>query len=141
MYPLDFTLPSQNLARSPNRMLFGVCAGIAERFGFNPASVRIFLFISIFFFGFGIGTYLLLAFSLPKAEHAGPLARRRILGVCQRIAWRFDFDLGIVRTLAALALITSFGLAILGYLVLHITMDEIPSESSMYNPYDSRGFR
>jgi phage shock protein C len=52
-----------------DRVIAGVAGGIAERYGLNPALVRIAWVVSIFFGGFGILAYVVLWIALP----AGPV--------------------------------------------------------------------
>lgn len=53
-----------------NKMIAGVMAGIAERFGWDVSLVRIvFVLVSVFSIAFpGILVYLILWFIIPKAE-------------------------------------------------------------------------
>lgn len=56
----------KRLVKSRNRLIFGVCSGLAEYFGIDPMIVR--LISIILFFGFGIGliAYLVLALIMPN---------------------------------------------------------------------------
>jgi len=56
--------------RSRNRLIAGVCAGIAERYGWKPWRVRIaYVFVSCISAAFpGIFVYLLLWFIMPGPE-------------------------------------------------------------------------
>jgi phage shock protein PspC (stress-responsive transcriptional regulator) len=60
----------QGLHRSQDRMLAGVCGGIAEWLDWSPTSVRIlYVLISLLSAAFpGILVYLLLWFLMPDAE-------------------------------------------------------------------------
>lgn len=60
----------KTLRRSKDNMLFGVCAGIAEYFGWDPTLVRLgYFLLSFFSFAFpGIFIYIALAIIMPKAE-------------------------------------------------------------------------
>jgi phage shock protein C len=66
--------------RNPQRgVLFGVCAGGADYFGFEVSMTRIALAISAFFFPILILAYLLLALILPRQSEPGerdPVAGR-----------------------------------------------------------------
>ena len=66
--------------RIPQRgMLFGVCAGVAEYFGFELSLTRVALAISAFFFPILILAYLLAALILPRQSEPGerdPVAGR-----------------------------------------------------------------
>lgn len=50
-----------------NRMLAGVCGGIAEFFNIDPTLVRIAWVILVFAFGTGILAYILAAIIMPES--------------------------------------------------------------------------
>lgn len=51
---------------SDQKMLFGVCGGIAEYFGLDPTLIRlIFVFLTIIAVGSPVLVYLILAFVMP----------------------------------------------------------------------------
>jgi phage shock protein C len=60
--------PKNRLYRDPRRgMIFGVCAGLAEYFGFDISITRVVIVIaSLFSFPFTCVAYLALAFLLPR---------------------------------------------------------------------------
>ncbi|WP_456425301.1 PspC domain-containing protein [Rhodocaloribacter sp.] len=60
---------TKSLTRSShNRMIAGVCGGIAEYFGWDPTLVRVgYVLGSLFFAGFpGLLVYIILAFVVPE---------------------------------------------------------------------------
>lgn len=57
-----------NLVRSKNKVLAGVCAGIAERFGIDPTLVRVVWAIAVIFAGLGLWLYLILWLLMPAAQ-------------------------------------------------------------------------
>lgn len=61
---------NKKLKRSSNKMLAGVCAGIAEYFGWDPKIVRIVYFLlSLFLAGFpGLIAYIILWILMPTSE-------------------------------------------------------------------------
>jgi len=61
---------SKKLTRSSNQMIAGVCAGIAEYFGWNVTLVRvIYILLSIFSAGFpGTLVYIILWIVMPRPE-------------------------------------------------------------------------
>ncbi|HOF98838.1 MAG: Phage shock protein C [Bacteroidetes bacterium ADurb.BinA395] len=61
---------SKKLTRSSNQMIAGVCAGIAEYFGWNVTLVRvIYVLLSIFSAGFpGTMVYIILWIVMPRPE-------------------------------------------------------------------------
>ncbi|MCC8186221.1 MAG: PspC domain-containing protein [Bacteroides sp.] len=59
--------PHKRLTRSANRMLAGVCGGIAEYFGWDPTWVRIAYVLLTFFTLFSGGfVYILLWIIMPE---------------------------------------------------------------------------
>ena len=61
----------KKLVRSNNKMLAGVCAGIAEYFGIDPTLVRvIYAALSVFCAGFpGIILYIILMIIMPQSDN------------------------------------------------------------------------
>lgn len=59
------------LTRSPDRLLAGVCGGIADYLGWSPTAVRIaYVFFSILLTGFpGILVYLALWILMPEPSY------------------------------------------------------------------------
>ena len=60
-------MADKKLSRSNNKMIGGVCAGIAGYLGLDPTIVRIVWVLMLFFAGFGILLYLILWIIMPKA--------------------------------------------------------------------------
>ena len=60
----------KKLTRTQNKMISGVCAGIAEYFEFDPTLVRIaYVLLSIFSAGFpGLLLYIILAIVMPVQD-------------------------------------------------------------------------
>jgi len=57
--------------RDPDdKIVFGVCSGIAHHFGVNRLWLRLALVLSILCFGFGLLPYIILAIVIPKARTA-----------------------------------------------------------------------
>jgi phage shock protein C len=65
---------SKRLRKSRNRMIAGVCGGIAEWLGWDPTLVRVlYVLVSIFSAGFpGILVYIILWIVMPNPEPANP---------------------------------------------------------------------
>ncbi|RZT93448.1 phage shock protein C (PspC) family protein [Ancylomarina subtilis] len=63
----NFSAMKKKLKRSSNKMVAGVCAGIAEYFGLDITIVRVvYVLLSIFSVGFpGLIVYLVLMFVMP----------------------------------------------------------------------------
>lgn len=55
---------------SSNKILAGVCQGIAEFFDVDPTTVRIIWFIFSWFYGIGVAIYILLWIILPNKNEA-----------------------------------------------------------------------
>lgn len=71
--PSDPTAPAgePGLSRSAtDRVLFGVCGGIAERYGFEPLLVRLGFLLTLFLGGAGVLFYLAAAVLIPSAPTA-----------------------------------------------------------------------
>jgi len=64
--------PSRRLRKSRNRMIAGVCAGIAEWLDWDPTLVRVlYVLVSIFSAAFpGILVYIILWLVMPNPEPA-----------------------------------------------------------------------
>lgn len=64
--------PSRRLRKSKNRMIAGVCGGIAEWLGWDPTLVRVlYVLISIFSAAFpGILVYIILWIVMPNPDTA-----------------------------------------------------------------------
>lgn len=58
---------NHRLYRSPNRMIAGVCAGIAEFFGLNVTSVRLATLLLLLFGGLSLWVYIMLWLIVPRA--------------------------------------------------------------------------
>ena len=59
----------KRLMRSSNKMVAGICAGLADYLGLDPTIVRIAYVLMIFFGGFGILFYLVLWLIMPKGAN------------------------------------------------------------------------
>ncbi|MBQ5626329.1 MAG: PspC domain-containing protein [Paludibacteraceae bacterium] len=58
----------KKLKRSANKMIAGVCGGLAEYLGMDATIVRVIYALLVLFGGVGILLYLILALLMPKAE-------------------------------------------------------------------------
>ena len=56
---------NQGLRRSKNRVIGGVCAGIAEFYGWEPDRVRLVFVLLVLIGGSGLLAYLILYFVMP----------------------------------------------------------------------------
>jgi phage shock protein PspC (stress-responsive transcriptional regulator) len=58
----------KRLRKSKEKKVAGVCGGVAEYFGMDPTLVRLIWALSILFYGFGLGLYIIMAIIMPEAE-------------------------------------------------------------------------
>lgn len=61
----------RRLTRSDNKMLGGVCAGIAEYLDLDPTVIRVVWVLMVFFAGVGILLYIILWLIMPKKQQIG----------------------------------------------------------------------
>jgi phage shock protein C len=96
-----------------DKMIFGVCGGIAETFGFKANLVRLIFAASILVGSAGFWIYLMLAILTPKKKDDGqiidveqeteenkirrPWNNRLLGGVCAGIANYFSWDITLTR--------------------------------------------
>ena len=59
----------KRLTRSNNKMIGGVCAGLAEYLDIDPTIVRIVWVLMVLFAGFGILLYIILWLNMPKQQN------------------------------------------------------------------------
>ena len=101
--------------RASDGALAGVCKGLAQSLDIETWILRVIWIVAILWFGTGILLYLILAICLPRVDRLDQALDRKLLGVCARIAKRYQIEVGIVRTAAVLFLFVTFGSAILVY--------------------------
>lgn len=58
----------KRLTRSDDKMIGGVCAGLAESLDIDPTIVRIVWVLMVLFAGFGILLYVILWLIMPKQQ-------------------------------------------------------------------------
>lgn len=58
----------KRLTRSDNKMVGGVCAGIADYMNLDPTIVRVIWILMVILGGFGVLLYLILWLVMPKAK-------------------------------------------------------------------------
>lgn len=58
----------KRLTRSDDKMIGGVCAGLAEYLNIDPTIVRIVWVLMVLFAGFGILLYVILWLIMPKQQ-------------------------------------------------------------------------
>lgn len=119
-------LVSTRWVRSKNGWFFGVCEGLARHLGIETWLVRAIWLLAICWFGVGLILYFAMAVSLPREDEIDEAMNKKLLGVCRKIALRYNYDIGLVRLLMVLLALSSFGMAIGLYLILALVM---PKES------------
>ena len=110
--------------RSRSGPVAGVCEGLGHQFGISPWIFRLAFVVAAVGFGTGFAVYLILAICLPREDLVWAAERKRILGVCYRFSLKTGLPVGLVRLLTALAALASFGLALVGYVVLHFILPD-----------------
>lgn len=116
--------------RAKDGMILGVCKGLARNLDIPVGLFRFIWLLSVLMFGIGLGIYILFAVSLPREDYTRDQAMKpMILGVCSRIAQKTDIEVGIVRFLALLSLL-SMGATILAYIVLHFVLEKDESKTT-----------
>lgn len=58
----------KQLKRSTNKMIAGVCGGVAEYFGIDPTIVRILFAVFGIAYGVGLLVYIVALFVMPRPE-------------------------------------------------------------------------
>ena len=68
---MKMSMAEKKLQRSANKMVAGVCGGIAEYFDVDPTLIRVvYVALTIFSAAFpGVLLYLIMALLMPQAEH------------------------------------------------------------------------
>jgi phage shock protein C len=60
-------MENRKLTKSNNRMIAGVCGGVADFLGWDPTLVRVIWALCILLGGFGLILYIILWLVMPKA--------------------------------------------------------------------------
>ncbi|HEY9204496.1 MAG TPA: PspC domain-containing protein [Candidatus Methanoperedens sp.] len=71
-----------------DRVIDGVCGGIAEYFGVDPVIIRLIFVVLVFINGLGILLYIILAIIMPKAEKADQQPKETIQENVQEMGGR-----------------------------------------------------
>lgn len=128
MEPLNTAQGHQNRkwVRSTKGWFAGVCQGLGERWGVPPKVMRIFWVLSMIGFGTGLLVYMIATIALPREDELYEAEKKRILGVCVKLANMSGLEIGLVRMLAIFSAITSFGATIVAYFVLYFVLEDQP---------------
>ena len=110
--------------RSRDGLVAGVCRGVATRLNIDPWMVRIVWLALTLAFGTGLLLYVILAICLPREDLLEQAYERKLLGVCARLSRSAGIEIGVVRTLAVLLGLASFGATVVGYVILYFVMPD-----------------
>ena len=127
---MNYRTTEQNIApqapkwvKGNNGYIAGVCDGIAKGHGLDPGILRAAFVLGLFLsFGMALIVYLILAFCLPKENYIDEARAPRFLGVCYGLSRKFDLEVGLVRSLAVLLAMASFGLTVVVYFALYFVV-------------------
>lgn len=115
---------SRPFFRSVNGPVAGVCAGLAERFQVDALLIRLAWLFSFFIYGAGLCLYFILAVALPRSDKLDKAHEPKVLGVCSRIARKFDLDIGLTRAGFLVLLFSSLGTVALFYVILNFVLEK-----------------
>lgn len=59
-------MSEQLVRQKSNKIIAGVCGGLAEYWGIDPVLVRLAFAVSVFMFGLSVLTYIILWIRMPK---------------------------------------------------------------------------
>ncbi|MNT47336.1 DNA-binding transcriptional activator PspC [compost metagenome] len=103
--------------RAQDGAIAGVCKGLSNTLEIETWIIRVIWLVAVLWFGTGIVLYLILAVCLPRVDKLDHALDSKVLGVCARIARRYHFEVGVVRVAAVLLALTTFGAALLLYIL------------------------
>ena len=109
--------------RSRDGLIAGICEGLGVSLDISPWLLRAIWLLAVFAFGSGILLYFMFWFSLPRVDRHESQIQKKFLGVCYRLSKKMDMDVGLVRFITLTCFLSSFGVAILLYLVLNFTLE------------------
>ena len=114
--------------RSPDGYIAGICEGLGPAIGVEARWIRLIWLVSVLCFGAGVLFYFLCWIAFPM-RGSDPQAKK-LLGVCVRLAESMGTEVGVVRLGALLVGLSSAGLVILVYVILHFALKETPTRLS-----------
>ncbi len=123
-----------------NKIIAGVCGGLAESVKINPIFMRLLFTLSILWGGSGLIIYLILWIVMPEINYdihfdtniERPLQNRFFYGVCAGIAQYFKIDVTLVRIVFIISSLY-LGYGILIYLLLCIVLPNEKMENRGFN--------
>lgn len=120
------SITSQKLqwVRADDGIIGGVCLQLARQISADPWVVRLIWLAASVFLGIGFGVYLLCLLALPRTDKLEKAYDKKILGVCARLARRGNVEVGLVRLMALMVLVSTAGLALIAYFLLHLVLPQ-----------------
>ena len=107
--------------RTDDKFVAGICSSLARTLALEPWLMRLLFVITFFTFGISPLVYVV-------AWDSSPLEDREIddvlLGVCRKISIRYQIEVGLVRTIACLFLLMSFGIILIAYVAAYFLMPD-----------------
>lgn len=106
--------PDRLMRNENDKLIGGVCSGLANYFKTDPAIVRVITFILIWAYGLGLMAYIILWIILPGSKNSNPTLRKRLYrdtdhkvigGVASGLAAYFKIDTVIPRIIFVLPLL------------------------------------
>ena len=142
--PVSESSKPRHLSRSKrDKLIGGVCGGLASYFNIDPIIVRIALILITMAWGAGIIVYLLLWAILPEGDDSSPVVKRRLYrnpkqkvvgGVCSGIAAYANIDPIIPRIIFAAPLLgmVFFGILDNGIFFFPVLVGGLPTLVILY---------
>ncbi len=110
--------------RSKDGAICGVIKGIAKTLDMSVGALRLLWILSVFFFGFGLWIYFMLAIALPREDRVEQAKQPWVLGVCSKLAKRADAEVGIIRFLTILLTFLGGPATVIGYVILYFILED-----------------
>lgn len=107
--------------RTDDKFLAGVCSSLARTLAIEPWLVRLLFVLTFFTFGLSPMIYAIAWVSWPTEDKEPDDV---LLGVCRKISIRNNIEVGLVRTIACLFLLMSFGLILVAYVAAYFLMPD-----------------
>lgn len=111
----------------------GVCGGLADALELPVGVIRLAFIVVTLLGGSGVIAYLVLAVALPRRDRQSSASESKILGVCISLSKTLEIEIGLVRVLALIALLCSFGLAFFAYLAAYFFLPNSPQNVKNIN--------
>lgn len=114
--------------RSSSGWIGGVCEGLARSFSMPVWAMRLIWVLGTFLaLGTGVLFYAIFAYCLPDEHNAYEVEQKKVLGVCLRLSRALNMEVGLVRVLTVLLSLASFGMTVVGYIILNFLVPDRPT--------------